>query len=145
MVQHVLAERRAEAKAAERTHELGVQIVDANVERSLLARILHLLIDLLFGLRIHLFDARRMDAAVGDEVFHGDAADFATNRIEARDRDAFGRIVDQKVDAGELLEGTDVATLASDDAALQIIGGNMDGLHRGFSGMIGRDALDGEA
>ena len=93
--------------------------MNARVECSLLASLLHALVHELFCLAEHLFDARGMDAAVGNEVFHGDAADFAANRVEARDGDALRRVVDDEVRARELLERADVATLASDDATLE--------------------------
>ena len=67
-----------------------------------------------------------MDAAVSDEVFHRDAADFAANGVEARDGDAFGSVVDDEVRASELLERADIAALSSDDAAFEVVGRDMD-------------------
>ena len=145
VVQHVLAVRGAVAQAAQRAHELGVQVVDAGVERGLLARFLDALVHERLGLAEHLLDARRMDAAVGHEVLHRHAADLATDRVEARDGHALRGVVDDEVRAGQLLERADVAALAADDTSLEVVGGDMDGGHGGFGRVVGRHALDGEA
>ena len=71
-----------------------------------------------------------MDAPVGDEVLHGDAADLAAHRVEARDGDALRRVVDDEVGPGQLLERADVASFAADDAAFQVVRGDMDGGRR---------------
>ena len=145
VVQHVLAVGGAVAQAAERAHELGMQVVDAGVEGGLLARLLHALVHERLGLAEHLLDARRMDAPVGHEVLHGHAADLAADRVEARDGHALRGVVDDEVRAGELLERADVAALAPDDAALEVIRRDMDGAHRVLGGVVGRHALDGQA
>ena len=74
--------------------------MDSGIECSLIAGLLHALVHELLGLAKHLFDAGRMDTAICDEVFHGHATDFATNRIEAGDGDAFRRVIDDEVGAG---------------------------------------------
>ena len=53
----------------------------------------------------------------------------ATSRrtaIEGGDDDGFRRVVDDEVDARQVLERADVATLASDDSALHVVGGQLD-------------------
>ena len=145
MVQDALAKRGAESKATKRANKFRVQVMDANVERRLLASLLDLLVHELFSLRVHLFDAGRVDAAVSDEVFHGNAADLATNGIETRNGNALRSIVDEQIHARKLLEAANIAALATNDAALQIIGRNVNGFHRSFSRVIGSDALNGEA
>ncbi len=145
VVEHVLAEGGAVAQAAEGVHELGMQVVDTGIEGGLLAGLLHALVHEAHRLVVHLLDAGRVDAPVGDKVLHGDAADLAAYRVETRDSNALGGVVDDEVRAGELLEGADVAALAADDAALQIVGGNMDGRDRALGRVIGGHALDGQA
>ena len=54
---------------------------------------------------------------------------------------ASGRVVDDQVDAGCLLEGADVAALATDDAALHLLARQVDDRHGRLGGMVGRDAL----
>ena len=58
--------------------------------------------------------------------------------------DGLGRVVDHEVDAGDLLEGADVATLAADDAALEVIGGNVHGGNGDLGGVVGGAALNGQ-
>ena len=130
VVEHVLPVRSTVAQTTERVHELGVHVMDARVERRLLSSFLNALVHELLGLLEHLLDARRVDAPVRDEVLHRDAADLATNRIEARDSHAFGRVVDDEVRARDLLERADVATFATDDAALEVVRRDLDGRNR---------------
>ena len=119
--------------------------MDTGIESSLLARLLHSLVYELFRLAEHLFDAGGVDTAIGDKVLHGDAADFTADRIEAGDGYAFRRIVDDEIGAGKLLERADVAALTADDAALQVIGRDMDRRNGGFGGMICSYTLNGKA
>jgi hypothetical protein len=104
-----------------------------------------------------------VDPAVGDQLRQGDPGDLAADRVEARQDHGLGRVVDDQVDAGRLLEGTDVAALAADDAALHLVGRQVDdrhgvlrrvvrghALHRGehdvaglVLGLLARGALDG--
>ena len=58
--------------------------------------LLHLGLDLLDDL----LDARRVDAAVGDQPLDRLARDFAAERIEAREDDRARRVVDDQLDAG---------------------------------------------
>ena len=125
--------------------ELGVEPLDAGVERGLVAGLVHLLADERLGLLEHLLDAGGMDAAVGDESLQGDAADLAADGVEAGEHDRLGGVVDDQVDAGELLEGADVAALAADDAALHVVAGDVHDRHGRLGGVVGSDALDGDA
>ena len=116
--------------------------MDAGIEGSLLASLAHALLNQVGSLVIHLLDASRVNAAVGDEVLEGDTGGLTTDRVEARKNDGLGRVVDHEVDAGNLLKGPDVATLATNDAALEVIRGNM---HRGngnLGSVVGSAALN---
>ena len=68
-----------------------------------------------------LLDPPGVDAAVLDELGQGQAGDLAPDRVEAADEHRLGRVVDDQVDAGGLLQGADVAALAADDAALHLV------------------------
>ena len=48
--------------------------------------------------------------------------DLAADPVERREHDRLRRVVDDEVDAGEVLERADVAALAADDAALHVVG-----------------------
>ena len=54
---------------------------------------------------------------------------------------AFGRVVDDEVDAGEVLERADVAALAADDPALHVVGGQLDDRDRRLGGVARGEPL----
>src|ERR1700751_1598587 len=53
-----------------------------------------------------------------------------------------GRVVDDEVDAGEVLESSDVAALPADDAALHVVGRELDDGDGCLRRMAGGDALE---
>ena len=63
-----------------------------------------------------------------------------------REHDRARRVVDDEVDAGEVLQRADVAALAADDAALHVVGRQLDDGHRRLRRVAGGEALhrDGE-
>jgi hypothetical protein len=138
VVEHVLPVAGAELEAPEGLDELGRHPVHVGVEAGLLAGLLHGGLDLGLGLRVHLLDARRVDAAVGDELGEREPRDLATHTVEAREHDGLGGVVDDAVDAGDGLERADVAPLAADDAALHVVGRQRHDGHRGLGHVIRR-------
>ena len=84
-----------------------------------------------------------MDAPVLDELRQGETGDLAADRVEATDDDGLGRVVDDQVDAGGLLQGADVAPLTADDAALHLVRGQRHHGHGHLGRVVGHDALDG--
>ena len=66
MLKHVLTKRGTVAQGTKGLDDLGVQIVDAGIEGSLLASLAHALLNQVGGLVIHLLDTGRVNAAVGD-------------------------------------------------------------------------------
>ena len=142
VLEHVLAKRSAVTQGAQGLNDLGVQVVDAGIEGSLLASLAHALLNQIGGLVVHLLDAGGVNAAVGNEVLEGNAGSLATDRVEARKNDGLGRVVDHEINAGNLLERADVTTLAADDAALEVIGGNVHGGNGDLGGVVGGAALN---
>ena len=140
--QHVLPVARAELQPAEQLDQFGSQAVDVGVEGRLLAGLLDLLVDLLLGLGEHLFDLGRMDATVGHQLGQRQAGDLAAHGVEPREHHGFGRVVDDEVDAGQVLEGADVAPLAPDDAALHVVGRQLDHRHGRLGHVAGGGPLD---
>ena len=69
--------------------------------------------------------------------------DLAADRVEAADDHHAGRVVDDHVDAGGLLEGADVAPFAADDPALHFVAGDVDGAGGGLGRVGGGVALHG--
>ena len=58
-----------------------------------------------------------------------------------RQDDRLGRVVDDQVDAGGLLEGPDVAAFTADDAALHLVARQVDDDDRVLGGVVGGHAL----
>ena len=83
-----------------------------------------------------------MDPAVLDQLGQRDAGDLAANAVEGRENDRLRRVVDDEVDAGEMLEGADVPTLPPDDPALHVVGGELDHRDGRLGGVAGGDALE---
>ena len=118
---HILPIARTVAHASEQTNQLRMDAVNARLERRLLPRFLNPLIDLAARLLDHLFDACGMDAPVLDQLLKCNARNLAAHRIEPRKDDRFRRIVNDEINARQRLERADIASLASDDAALHLI------------------------
>ena len=78
-----------------------------------------------------------MDAAVGDQLLHGQPGHLAPDRVEAREDDRLGRVVDDDVDAGGHLEGADVPALAADDPPLHLVARQVDDRHRRLDDVLG--------
>ena len=83
-----------------------------------------------------------MDPAVLDQLGQRDSGDLAPDPVEGRENDRLRRVVDDEVDAGEMLEGADVATLPPDDAALHVVGGELDHRHGRLGGVTRGDTLE---
>ena len=62
-----------------------------------------------------------MDPAICEQVLECDARNLAAYSVERRKHDGAGCVVDDHIDSSGGFEGTDVATLATDDAAFQIV------------------------
>ena len=93
----------------------------AEVDGRALTRFDNFFFHLLLHLGNDFLDACGVDAAVGDELVQGEAADFAANGVEGRDDDGFGRVVHNDFNACGGFEGADVATFAADDAAFHLV------------------------
>src|SRR5450756_2034696 len=144
VVEHVLAVAGAVLEAPEDSDELGRHAVHVGVEAGLFPRFLHGGLDLGFRLKVRLLDARRVDTPVGDELGEREARGLAAHPVEAREHHGLGRVVDDEVDARGVLEGADVAPLAADDAALHVVGRQVDHRHGGLGDVVGGGALDGQ-
>ena len=116
---------------------------DVRLQHRLLADLQDVLLHLLLRLGDHLLDARRVDAAVLDQLGQREPGGLAADVVEGADDDHAGRVVHDHVHAGGLLEGADVAALAADDAALHVVGGDVHGADGGVGGVLGGVALDG--
>ena len=82
VVQDVLAIGCAVFLAAEELDDLGMQVVNAGLEACAFTLDLDRVVDLAARLFDHILDAGWMDAAVGDELFKGQARNFAAHRVK---------------------------------------------------------------
>ena len=98
-----------------------MQVVEAELERGGLAFLADRLVHLGLDLVDDLLDARRMDAAVGDEAANRLPRDFPAEGIEGRQDDRAGRVVDDELDAGRGFERADVAPFAADDPPFHVV------------------------
>ena len=83
-----------------------------------------------------------MDPAVLDELRQRQPRDLAAQPVEGREDDGVRRVVDDEVDAGEVLERTDVAALPADDPALHVVGRELDDRDGRLGRVARRDALE---
>ena len=142
VLQQVLAVGRTVFHLADHADQFGVQSVDAEVYRRALADLDDLLLDLLLDLGHHLLDAGGVDTSVGDQLVQGQTCDFAAHGVESRKDDRLGGVVDDDLDARRGLQGADIAALAADDAALDLVALDVEHRHGIFDGRFGRHALD---
>ena len=84
-----------------------------------------------------------VDAAVGDELLQRQTGDLPADGLEAGDGDGLRRVVDDEVNAGQRLDGADIAALAADDAALHLVIGQGNHADGHFGHGICGAALDG--
>src|SRR5207248_3645872 len=122
----VLAVARPVAQSAEDLHELLVEVAAVRLEDRLLAGLPYELLELGLRLVVGLLDPRRVDAPVLDQLREGDLRDLAPETVERGEDDGLRRVVDDEVDAGQVLERADVAALAPDDPALHVVGRELD-------------------
>src|SRR5579862_36252 len=141
VLEHVLPVARPEAKTADDLLQLLVERPAVRLEDRLLAGLPHDLFQLRLRLVVRLLDPRRMDPAVLDELRQRQARDLAAEPVEGRQHNRVRRVIDDEVDAGEVLERADVATLAADDAALHVVGRDLDHGDRRLCRVARGDAL----
>ena len=141
VLEDVLAVARPVPKPPEDLDELLVELAAVRLEDGLLAGLLDVLLELRLRLVVHLLDSRRMDASVLDQLLERDPRCLAADPVERRKHDRVRRVVDDEVDAGEVFERADVATLAADDAPLHVVGGELDDGDGRLGRVTGRDAL----
>src|SRR6266496_4882662 len=141
VLEDVLAVARPEAESAEDLDELLMERAAVRLEDGLLAGMDDVLLDLRLRLVVHLLDSSRVDAAVLDQLGEGQLGDLPADPIEGGENDCLRRVVDDEVDARQVLEGADVPSLAADDPALHVVGGKFDQRNSGLGGVVRGNAL----
>ena len=120
-----------------------MDVGEPDVLARLLAFMLDLLSQLVAGFDHHLLDAGRVDAPVAEEALQGRPGDLATHRVEGAQHDRLGGVVDDDVDAGRRFQRADIAALAPDDAALELVRRQVDDRDRRLAALLGGLALHG--
>ena len=116
--------------------------MDTDLKGSSFARRLDLSLNLAARLINGVLDTGGVDTSVGNELFKGKSRDLTSDGIEAGNGDSLGGIVDDKINARELLDGTDITSLASDNASLHIVAREGDGGDGGLGNVVGGTSLD---
>ena len=81
-----------------------------------------------------------MNSSVLNKFFKAETGNLSANRVKARNCNGFGRIVNNKVNAGNGFNGADISALSSDYAALHLISGQRNNRNRCFRNIIRRAA-----
>src|SRR5213075_836694 len=143
VLEDVLPVRRAVLHASDQLHQLGMHATDSDVIDRLLAGFDDALIHVGLGLFHDLFDAPGMDAAVGDQAFERQAADFAAHRLEVG-RLALERLIaDGRIHPGRIEEivkkaqaDVDQSIVEAGEQAVYDIG--IRGMHAELVKLVGR-------
>jgi hypothetical protein len=85
-----------------------------------------------------------MNAPIRNQLLQGHSRGFPANPVEAREQYRRGRLIDDEVDPGEILEGADVAPVAPDDPPLHLIVRQLDQAGGGGAGLGPGQALHGD-
>ena len=103
-----------------------MELPAVGLEDRLVACLANEVVDLRLGLVVHLLDAGWVDTAVLEQSLERELRHLAADAVERREDDCLRRVVDDEVDARQVLERADVATLSADDSALHVVGGKLD-------------------
>ena len=145
MAQHILAKAGAVLQTADELDQVGMQAVNAQLHNGFVALALHLNFQFAAALVDSLLDAGRVDTAISNQAFQRHAGDLAAGLVKAGQRDSLRRVVNDEVTAGGGLQGTDVAALAANDAALHLVAGQRHNADGGLAGGVSRAAGNGLA
>ena len=116
--------------------------MDVRFKRCALAFGLDSRVDFLLRLCDHFLNAGRVDPAVGNELFKSKTRHLAADGVKARYGDSLGRIVNDKIAAGESFDAADVAAFAANDASLHLVVGEWYDGYCDFACVVCRAALD---
>ena len=144
VLKHVLTVARTVFKSTKQLNKLGIDTVYACFVSSLLAFFFDNRFDFLAALFHSFLDARGVDTSVGDELFESHSRNLSANGVKRRDSDCLGRIVDNKVNAGECFDSADISTLSTDDSSLHFVVGKVNNRYGRLCNAVCRTTLDSE-
>ena len=120
MLQDILPIAGTILQTAERLDEFRIHAANAAFHDSLFTGFTDRFIHFFLRLRNDFFDAGRMDTAILDKTFQRKTRDFTADRIKARQDDGLWGIIDDKIDAGQRFDGTDISAFTTNDASLHL-------------------------
>ena len=135
VLEDVLAVARSIPQAPQHSYELLVELAAVGLEDRLLPGLQHVLLELGLRLVVHLLDPRGMDAPVLDQLLERHSGDLPPEGVERREDDGVRSVVDDEVDAGEVLERPDVSAFPPDDPSFEIVRRELDDGHRRLGGV----------
>ena len=143
VLKRVLSVAVAVLQLADRPDKLHVHILDSRIKQGAFPRLDDILLDFLRGLFDQFLDAGGVDPSVHDKPLQRKTGDFTADGVEAAQRNRFRRVVDNKVDAGHCLEGTDIPALPADDPAFHLVRRQRNDAYGDFRRIFHRTALNG--
>ena len=138
----ILSVARTVFELAQQLDQIGVHVLNAEVEHHLLGLLDHQLLDVLAHFLDDFLDARGVNPPVVHQPLQRDLGDLAAKRVEPGDNDRFGRVVDHQIDAGRRLQRPDVTAFTADDPALHLVVRELEHRHGGFVHVVVGVPLD---
>ncbi len=142
VIEEVLRIAVAEMELAQQFHDSRVHGRQAGPRDRLLALAHDGFVHFLRHFRHDFVNARRVDASVLNQPNHRFTRDRAADRVEGGQQHGAGRIVNQHGHASRIFKRANIPSLASDDAAFDVVPIERDGGGGVFKCLIARVALN---
>ena len=117
--------------------------MDSHLQDGGFALLAHHAFNFLLRFFHHFLDSRRMDPSVNDQTFQSDPRNFSSHRVKAGQYNRLRGIVDDQLNSGHRLQGTNIPALSANDAALHLIAWELYYGNGRLRHMIGRTSLNG--
>ena len=141
VAQDILSVARSIVKPTHHFNHLHMQPRHTRFHSGVVARFHHALVNIVARLLDHFFNARRMHAAIGHKSLQRFNSNGLAHAVKATNGNHARRVVDENIHASGSFKCPNVAALATNDAALEIIGRNFHGANCGISGRLAAVAL----
>ncbi len=138
----VLSIAGAELETPQQFDDLRVQARYACLVSRRLALLADDLIDFFLGVVYELLNSCRVDTPIYHQFAQRALGNLAANWIKTGNRHGFGCIVNDHINSRRLFKRTNIATIAPDNAALHLVGGQCYYTHGKLTHLIGSDALN---
>src|SRR5256885_1499174 len=102
-------------------NKFRIDSIKAYLENGRLTLLLNALQNLLPRLNNRVLDSGRINASIDDQLVQSRPSHLATNRIEAADHNRLKHVVDDKINADNLLKNTNVAPFPANDPTLNLL------------------------